>query len=124
MTETFDIPALPYNDNKNKNDTPFINNVKVKYVCTKSDKFGKDISYFKVTSEIKTILSYLNDGEKKCPFWVSDDGLILKVNNKFVPSQIDTRGQFYEVFIEMVDYEFQPKDKEMIIKGYYAKLYI
>ena len=117
-----DIPALPYNDNKNKNDN-FINNVKVKYVCTKSDKFGKDISYFKVTSEIKTILSYLNDGEKKCPFWVSDDGIVLKVNKKIVPNSIDTKGQFYEVIIEMCFYEFQPKDKDMI-KGYFAKLYI
>ena len=83
-----DIPALPYN--KNKNDTPFINNVKVKYIATKQDRFGKDISYFKVTNEIKQILGYLNDGDNKCPFWVSDDGLILKVNKKFVPNPVDT----------------------------------
>ena len=62
MTEKIKIPALPYN--KNKNDTPFINNVKVKCIATKTDKFGKDISYFKVTTEIKQILGYLNDGEK------------------------------------------------------------
>jgi len=116
-----DIQALPYN-NKN-NDTPFINNVKVKYIATKTDKFGKDISYFKVTSEIKTILNYLNDGDNKCPFWVVDDGIVLKVNKKNVPNSIDTKGQFYEVIIEMCFYEFQPKDKELI-KGYFAKLYI
>ena len=82
MTEPIkiDIPALPYN-NKNKNDTPFINNVKVKYIATKTDKFGKDISYFKITNEIKQILGYLN-GDLKCPFWVSEDGIILKVNKK------------------------------------------
>ena len=120
MTEKFDIPALPYN-NKN-NDTSIINNVKVKYIATKTDKFGKDISYFKVTSEIKQILGYLN-GDLKCPFWVADDGIVLKVNSKFVPNSINQKGQFYEVIIEMCFYEFQPDGKE-IIKGYFAKLYI
>ena len=115
-----DIPALPYN-NKN-NDTPYINNVKVKYIATKQDKFNKDISYFKITSEIKQILGYLN-GDLKCPFWVADDGIVLKVNSKFVPNSIDQKGMFYEVIIEMCFYEFQPKDKELI-KGYFAKLYI
>ena len=115
-----DIPALPYN-NKN-NDTPIINNVKVKYIATKQDKFGKEISYFKITSEIKQILGYLN-GDLKCPFWVADDGIVLKVNSKFVPNTISQKGQFYEVIIEMCFYEFQPKDKDMI-KGYFAKLYI
>ena len=115
-----DIPALPYN-NKN-NDTSIINNVKVKYIATKTDKFGKDISYFKVTSEIKQILGYLN-GDLKCPFWVADDGIVLKVNSKFVPNSIDQKGMLYEVIIEMCFYEFQPKDKDMI-KGYFAKLYI
>ena len=116
----FDIPALPYN-NKN-NDTSIINNVKVKYIATKQDKFGKEISYFKITSEIKQILGYLN-GDLKCPFWVADDGIVLKVNSKFVPNSIDQKGMFYEVIIEMCFYEFQPKDKDMI-KGYFAKLYI
>ena len=115
-----DIPALPYN-NKN-NDTSIINNVKVKYIATKQDKFGKEISYFKITSEIKQILGYLN-GDLKCPFWVADDGIVLKVNSKFVPNSITQKGQFYEVIIEMCFYEFQPKDKELI-KGYFAKLYI
>ena len=115
-----DIPALPYN-NKN-NDTSIINNVKVKYIATKTDKFGKDISYFKVTSEIKQILGYLN-GDLKCPFWVADDGIVLKVNSKFAPNSIDQKGMFYEVIIEMCFYEFQPKDKDMI-NGYFAKLYI
>ena len=115
-----DIPALPYN-NKN-NDTSIINNVKVKYIATKQDKFGKEISYFKITSEIKQILGYLN-GDLKCPFWVADDGIVLKVNSKFVPNSIDQKGMFYEVIIEMCFYEFQPKDKDMI-KGYFAKLYI
>ena len=115
-----DIPALPYN-NKN-NDTSIINNVKVKYIATKQDKFGKEISYFKITSEIKQILGYLN-GDLKCPFWVADDGIVLKVNSKFVPNSIDQKGMFYEVIIEMCFYEFQPKDKELI-KGYFAKLYI
>ena len=114
-----DIPALPYN--KNNNDTSIINNVKVKYIATKTDKFGKDISYFKVTSEIKQILGYLN-GDLKCPFWVADDGIVLKVNSKFVPKSIDTRGQFYEVIIEMCLYGFQPTGKELI-KGYFAKPY-
>ena len=115
-----DIPALPYN-NKN-NDTSIINNVKVKYIATKQDKFGKEISYFKITSEIKQILGYLN-GDLKCPFWVADDGIVLKVNSKFVPNSIDQKGMFYEVIIEMCFYEFQPKDKD-IIKGYFAKLYM
>ena len=115
-----DIQALPYN--KNNNDTSIINNVKVKYIATKQDKFGKEISYFKVTSEIKQILGYLN-GDLKCPFWVADDGIVLKVNSKFKPNSIDTKGMFYEVIIEMCFYEFQPKDKDMI-KGYFAKLYI
>ena len=115
-----DIPALPYN-NKN-NDTSIINNVKVKYIATKQDKFGKEISYFKITSEIKQILGYLN-GDLKCPFWVADDGIVLKVNSKFVPNSIYQKGMFYEVIIEMCFYEFQPKDKDMI-KGYFAKLYI
>ena len=115
-----DIPALPYN-NKN-NDTSIINNVKVKYIATKQNKFGKEISYFKITSEIKQILGYLN-GDLKCPFWVADDGIVLKVNSKFVPNSIDQKGMFYEVIIEMCFYEFQPKDKDMI-KGYFAKLYI
>ena len=115
-----DIPALPYN-NKN-NDTSIINNVKVKHIATKQDKFGKEISYFKITSEIKQILGYLN-GDLKCPFWVADDGIVLKVNSKFVPNSIDQKGMFYEVIIEMCFYEFQPKDKELI-KGYFAKLYI
>ena len=115
-----DIPALPYN-NKN-NDTSIINNVKVKYIATKQDKFGKEISYFKITSEIKQILGYLN-GDLKCPFWVADDGIVLKVNSKFVPNSIDQKGMFHEVIIEMCFYEFQPKDKELI-KGYFAKLYI
>ena len=115
-----DIQALPYN-NKN-NDTSIINNVKVKYIATKQDKFGKEISYFKITSEIKQILGYLN-GDLKCPFWVADDGIVLKVNSKFVPNSIDQKGMFYEVIIEMCFYEFQPKDKDMI-KGYFAKLYI
>ena len=115
-----DIPALPYN-NKN-NDTSIINNVKVKYIATKQDKFGKEISYFKITSEIKQILGYLNS-DLKCPFWVADDGIVLKVNSKFVPNSIDQKGMFYEVIIEMCFYEFQPKDKELI-KGYFAKLYI
>ena len=115
-----DIPALPYN-NKN-NDTSIINNVKVKYIATKQDKFGKEISYFKITSEIKHILGYLNS-DLKCPFWVADDGIVLKVNSKFVPNSINQKGQFYEVIIEMCFYEFQPKDKELI-KGYFAKLYI
>ena len=74
-----DIQALPYN--KNNNDTSIINNVKVKYIATKQDKFGKDISYFKITSEIKQILGYLNS-DYKCPFWVADDGIVLKVNKK------------------------------------------
>ena len=113
-----DIPALPYN-NKN-NDTPIINNVKVKYIATKQDKFGKEISYFKITNEIKQILGYLN-GDLKCPFWVADDGIVLKVNSKFVPNSINQKGMFYEVIIEMCFYEFQPKDKELI-KGYFAKL--
>jgi len=116
-----DIPALPYN-NKN-NDTSIINNVKVKYIATKQDKFGKEISYFKITSEIKQILGYLN-GDLKCPFWVADDGIVLKVNSKFVPNSIDQKGQFYEVIIEMCFYEFQPKDNKDMIKGYFAKLYI
>ena len=116
-----DIPALPYN-NKN-NDTSIINNVKVKYIATKTDKFGKDISYFKATSEIKQILGYLN-GDLKCPFWVADDGIVLKVNSKFVPNSIDQKGMFYEVIIEMCFYEFQPKDNKDMIKGYFAKLYI
>ena len=115
-----DIPALPYN-NKN-NDTSIINNVKVKYIATKTYKFGKDISYFKITSEIKQILGYLN-GDLKCPFWVADDGVVLKVNSKLVPNSINQKGMFYEVIIEMCFYEFQPKDKDMI-KGYFAKLYI
>ena len=115
-----DIQALPYN--KNNNDTSIINNVKVKYIATKQDKFGKEISYFKITSEIKQILGYLN-GDLKCPFWVADDGIVLKVNSKFVPKSIDTKGQFYEVIIEMCYYEFQPQDKELI-KGYFCKLYI
>ena len=115
-----DIPALPYN-NKN-NDTSIINNVKVKYIATKQDKFGKEISYFKITSEIKQILGYLN-GDLKCPFWVADDGIVLKVNSKFVPNSIDQKGMFYEVIIEMCFYEFQPKDRDLI-KGYFAKLYI
>ena len=115
-----DIPALPYN-NKN-NDTSIINNVKVKYIATKQDKFGKEISYFKITSEIKQILGYLN-GDLKCPFWFADDGIVLKVNSKFVPNSINQKSQFYEVIIEMCFYEFQPKDKDMI-KGYFAKLYI
>ena len=115
-----DIPALPYN-NKN-NDTSIINNVKVKYIATKQDKFGKEISYFKITSEIKQILGYLNS-DLKCPFWVADDGIVLKVNSKFVPNSIDQKGMLYEVIIEMCFYEFQPKDKELI-KGYFAKLYI
>ena len=115
-----DIPALPYN-NKN-NDTSIINNVKVKYIATKQDKFGKEISYFKITSEIKQILGYLN-GDLKCPFWVADDGIVLKVNSKFVPNSIDQKGMFYEVIIEMCFYEFQPKGKELI-KGCFAKLYI
>ena len=116
-----DIPALPYN-NKN-NDTPIINNVKVKHISAKQDKFGKDISYFKITSEIKQILGYLNGG-LKCPFWVADDGIVLKVNSKFVPNSINQKGQLYEVFIEMNYYEFQPQDKDNMIKGYYAKLYV
>ena len=49
------IQALPYNNNKN-NDTPFINNVKVKYIATKQDKLNKDISYFKITNEINRYL--------------------------------------------------------------------
>ena len=122
MTETFDIP-LPYNKNNDKNnDTPFINNVKVKFISAKQDKFGKDISYFKITSEIKQILGYLN-GDYKVPFWVADDGIVLKVNSKFVPNSINQKGQFYEVIIEMNYYEFQPDGKDMI-KGYFAKLYI
>ena len=122
MTETFDIP-LPYNKNNDKNnDTPFINNIKVKFISAKQDKFGKDISYFKITSEIKQILGYLN-GDYKVPFWVADDGIVLKVNSKFVPNSINQKGQLYEVFIEMNYYEFQPTDTE-IIKGYYAKLYV
>ena len=116
-----DIPALPYN-NKN-NDTPIINNVKVKYIATKQDKFGKEISYFKITSEIKQILGYLNS-DLKCPFWVADDGIVLKVNSKFVPNSITQKGQLYEVIIEMCFYEFQPKDNKDMIKGYFAKLYI
>ena len=115
-----DIPALPYN-NKN-NDTSIINNVKIKYIATKQDKFGKEISYFKITSEIKQILGYLNI-DLKCPFWVADDGIVLKVNSKVVPNSIDQKGMFYEIIIEMCFYEFQPKDKELI-KGYFAKLYI
>ena len=115
------ISALPYN-NKN-NDTSIINNVKVKYIATKTDKFGKDISYFKITSEIKQILGYLN-GDLKCPFWVADDGIVLKVNSKFVPNSITQKGQLYEVIIEMCFYEFQPKDNKDMIKGYFAKLYI
>ena len=123
MTETFDIP-LPCNKNNDKNnDTPFINNVKVKFTSAKQDKFGKDISYFKITSEIKQILGYLN-GDYKCPFWVADDGIVLKVNSKFVPNSITQKGQFYEVIIEMCFYEFQPKDNKDMIKGYFAKLYI
>ena len=39
MTEKIDIPALPYN--KNKNDTPFINNVKVKYLTSKQTNLIK-----------------------------------------------------------------------------------
>ena len=120
MTEKIDIPALPYNNKSN--DTPFINNVKVKFISAKQDKFGKDISYFKITSEIKQILGYLN-GDYKVPFWVADDGIVLKVNSKFVPNSINQKGQLYEVFIEMNYYEFQPTDKDMI-KGYYAKLYV
>ena len=116
-----DLQALlPYN-NKN-NDTNLINNVKVKYIATKTNKFGKDISYFKITSEIKQILGYLNS-DLRCPFWVADDGIVLKVNSKFVPNTINQKGQFYEVIIEMNNYEFQPDGKE-IIKGYFAKLYI
>ena len=123
MTETFDIP-LPYNKNNDKNnDTPFINNVKVKFISAKQDKFGKDIPYFKITSEIKQILGYLN-GDYKVPFWVADDGIVLKVNSKFVPKSINQKGQLYEVFIEMNYYEFQPQDKDNMIKGYYAKLYV
>ena len=99
-----------------------LNNVKIKYIATKTDKFGKDISYLKITNEIKQILGYLN-GDLKCPFWVSEDGIILKINSKFVPKSIDTRGQIYEVIIEMNNYEFQPDGKELI-KGYFAKLYI
>ena len=102
-----DIPALPYN-NKN-NDTPYINNIKVKYIATKTNKFGKDISYFKIANEIKQILGYLND--YKCPFWVSDDGIVLKVSKKFVPNSIDTKGQFYEVIIEMCFSNFNQKIK-------------
>ena len=115
-----DIQALPYN--KNNNDTSIINNVKVKYIATKTDKPGKDTSYFKITNEIKQILGYLN-GDLKCPFWVADDGIVLKVNSKFVPNSINQKGQFYEVIIEMNYYEFQPDGKD-IIKGYFAKLYI
>ena len=112
-----DIKALPYN-NKN-NDTPIINNVKVKYIATKQDKFGKEISYFKITNEIKQILGYLN-GDLKCPFWVSEDGIILKVN-KNIPNSIDTKGQLYEVIIEMNYYGMEKEGKEF--KGYFAKLY-
>ena len=118
MTEKIDIPALPYN-NKN-NDTPFINNVKVKFISANKDKFGKDISYFKVTNEIKQILGYLNGGLKS-PFWVSNDGSMLKVNSKFVPNSINQKGQFYEVIIEMNYYEMEKEGKEF--KGYHAKLY-
>ena len=63
------------------------------------------------------------NGDLKCPFWIADDGIVLKVNKTIVPYSIDTKGQFYEVIIEMCFYEFQPKDKELI-KGYFAKLYI
>ena len=118
MTGKIDIPAPPYN-NKN-NDTSIINNVKVKCIATKTDKFGKDTSYFKVTSEIKQILGYLN-GDLKCPVWVADDGIVLKVNKKFVPNSINQKGQFYEVIIEMNYYEMEKEGKEF--KGYYAKLY-
>ena len=111
-----DIPALPYN-NKN-NDTPIINTVKVKYIATKQDKFGKDISYFKITSEIKQILGYLNS-DLKCPFWVADDGIVLKVNSKFVPNSITQKGQFYEVIIEMCFYEFQPNQNPSIIVPFF-----
>ena len=118
MAEKIDIPALPCN-NKN-NDTPFINNIKVKFISAKQDKFGKDISYFRVTSEIKQILGYLNGGFN-CPFWIADDGVVLKVNSKIVPNSINQKGQFYEVIIEMNYYGMEKEGKEF--KGYYAKLY-
>ena len=100
MTETIDIPALPYN-NKNKNDTPFINNVKVKYLTSKTDKFNKEISYFKITSEIKQILGYLNSGFK-CPFWVSDDGIVLKVNKKMSLNLLIQRVNFTKLLLKCV----------------------
>ena len=110
MTEPIkiDIPALPYN--KNKNDTPFINNVKVKYIATKTNKFGKDISYFKIANEIKQILGYLN-GDLKCPFWVADDGIVLKVNKKLFLIVLTKKVNFTKLLLKCVFTNFNQKIK-------------
>ena len=119
--EKIDIPLkIPNDKPTNNNETHVINNIKVKYIGTKTNKFNKDISYFKITNETKQILRYLNS-DLTSPFWLGDDGLILKCNKKFVPDSINTTGQLYEVIIEMNYYEMEKEGKEF--KGYFAKPY-
>ena len=107
-----------------------LEDVILEYISTKTDNYGNDNCFFKVTdlNKVEHVMSI----ESRLPIWkTQDNDVLLKVKPQNIDySFIDlgedmmylNTGQHYEAIINLVRYSFTPKDKQELIEGYSANI--
>ena len=62
-----------------------VKNVKVRFLCTKEDKYENEITYFKLAKNMENKFTALNKVGFKVPYFETNDGkFLLKVKHKNV----------------------------------------
>ena len=94
----------------------------LEYLTTKDDNYGNTNMFFKVSNP-DSVDKPMKMGIRM-PMWAGDDDdILLKVKAQHVNSVLQLeRGHLYESIINFVKYSFQPKDKNVLMEGYSAKI--
>ena len=99
-----------------------LDEVILEYLSTKDDNYGNTNVFFKVATP--NTVDKIMKMDTRIPMWNGDDDdILLKVKIQNVNSVLQLeRGHLYESIINFVKYSFQPKDKNVVMEGYTAKI--
>ena len=99
-----------------------LDDVILEYLTTKDDNYGNTNVFFKVVTP--NAVDKIMKMDTRIPMWNGDDDdILLKVKVQNVNSVLQLeRGHLYESIINFVKYSFQPKDKNVLMEGYSAKI--
>jgi hypothetical protein len=93
------------------NELATFNNIKLKYITTKIDKYDNEFVYYSIQNkDFDNAVKDIAD-DMRCPWFKGKDNYVLKVRSKYLTEGQKING---ETMINLKQYEYENK------KGYYV----